>query len=268
MTDAPIVFVHGLFGFDRLTLGGADYFRRIPDALRAAGFVVPRPPRLSTAGSIAARAADLERYLTAHPDVVGKPVHLVAHSMGGLDARFLISRPRSADEPDLAARVLSLATVGTPHHGSPIADLVTAGGHETLARALGRIGADVHGIADLTTDACRAFNASYPDRDGVRYVSVAGRFTPPSLFGAPLGVLGLTHRLIRDREGDNDGLVSVRSATFGERPDRWTFLGVWDVNHFRMINWGSNLVPTPAELADDSIVAAYKSLVAAVVRGE
>jgi hypothetical protein len=34
---APIVLVHGIFGFDQLTLGGVkitDYFRQVPHALR------------------------------------------------------------------------------------------------------------------------------------------------------------------------------------------------------------------------------------------
>lgn len=63
---APIVLVHGIFGFDQLTLGGAnlaEYFRRIPEALRSAGHVVPPPPRLNPAGSVAERAGDLQRYL-------------------------------------------------------------------------------------------------------------------------------------------------------------------------------------------------------------
>jgi hypothetical protein len=44
---APIVLVHGLFGFGQLKLAGvgvADYFWLMPDALRAEGHVVPEPP--------------------------------------------------------------------------------------------------------------------------------------------------------------------------------------------------------------------------------
>jgi triacylglycerol lipase len=257
MTEAPIVFVHGLLGFDRLPLGVGEYFRGIPEALRRLGYVVPPPPKLNPAGSIASRADDLERHLNTHPDLVGKRFHLIAHSMGGLDARYLISTRGNA----IADRVISLTTVATPHHGSPIADLVKAG-HEPLARALTNIGVDILGVADLTAAACREFNYRHPNSGGIRYSAIAGRFTPPSFLGAPLGILAPFHKHIFDLEGDNDGLVSIRSAT----PAGWTSLGVWQANHFRIINWGTNLVPTPAELADRSIVEGYVRVVAEVTR--
>src|SRR5438874_2494875 len=44
-------------------------------------------------------------------------VNLVAPSMGGLDCRDMISSLGMAD------KVASLTTVGTPHHGSPVADI-------------------------------------------------------------------------------------------------------------------------------------------------
>ena len=259
MTDAPIVLVHGLFGFDRLALSRADYFRRIPESLRAAGYLVPNPPRLNLAGRIEDRAADLTEFLTTDPDVAGKPLHLIAHSMGGLDSRFLLKNNR-----ELASRVRTLTTIGTPHHGSPIADLVVAGGQPVLARFLERLGLDTNGIADLTTEACRRFNEEIGDPAGVRCFSIAGGFEPPNVLGAPVGLLGLAHHIIRNKEGDNDGLVSVRSAKFGASRENWTYLETWDANHFRLINWGTNFVPTPAELADETIIEKYKTLIATV----
>jgi len=38
-------------------------------------------------------------------------------------------------------------------------------------------------------------------------------------------------------------------------------LETWEGNHFRLINWGLNLVPSPAELGDETIVDNYKALV-------
>src|SRR5262252_6205372 len=131
MTDenAPIVLVHGILGFNQLTLGGArlaEYFRLIPEALRAAGHFVPEPPQLKSTCSVAERAQDLRSYLESDSDLTGRKVHLIAHSMGGLDSRFLIAKL------GLANRVLSLTTIGTPHHGSPIADLVVRGTNPVL----------------------------------------------------------------------------------------------------------------------------------------
>ena len=252
--SAPIVLVHGLFGFNQLTLGGlkvTDYFRLIPEALRRDGHVVPEPPQLNPAGSVAERAQDLKDYLqdANRSDVFQNQVHIIGHSLGGLDSRFMISKLGMAD------RVLSLTTIGTPHHGSPIADIVVSGVNPILNEFMNHLGVDVQAARDLTTDACRRFNDEVPDADGIQYFSIGGRFEPPRLFETPLG---LAHDIIASTQQSNDGLVSVASATMG-RP-AWTPLDAWEASHFRMINWGTNLVPTPLELADSSIVEKYRTL--------
>jgi triacylglycerol lipase len=256
--DTPVVLVHGIFGFDQLTLGGiriADYFRLIPHTLRAQGNIVPEPPQLNPAGSVAERAQDLKNYLQSNSDVAGKKVNIIAHSMGGLDSRYLISKL------DMADRVLSLTTIGTPHHGSPIADMVIAHTNPILNSFVKHLGVDIKGVSDLTTDACRGFNNEVLDSPNIHYRSVAGQFEPPRILGEPLGLLGLTHEIIRGKEGANDGLVSVESARFGQDPNNWTFLGTWAANHFRLVNWGMNIVPSPSELFDETIVDNYKALV-------
>lgn len=256
---APTVLVHGILGFNQLTLGGskiADYFRLIPDALRSDGHVVPEPPQLNPAGSTAERAQDLKNYLQNpnRPEVFGQKVHIIAHSMGGLDSRFMIAKLGMAD------RVLSLTTIGTPHHGSPVADIVIKGASPALNQSMEHLGIDIKAAFDLTTDACRQFNNEVSDAPGISYFSIAGQFEPPRIFGAPQGLFGLTHDLVAKTEKSNDGLVSVASATLAERPG-WTSLSVWDANHFRVINWGANLLPSPIELADHTIVEKYRSLV-------
>src|SRR5437763_959212 len=112
----PIVLAHGLMGFDAVRVGGfrvRGYYPGIEESFRAAGNRVFGARVHPTAG-IAQRAAELRELIDhASPQ---EPVHLLAHSMGGLDARYMISRL------DMADRVLSLTTIGTPHRGSPIAD--------------------------------------------------------------------------------------------------------------------------------------------------
>lgn len=252
---APIVLVHGILGFNQLTLGGArlaEYFRLIPEALGAAGHVVPEPPRLNLAGSVAERALDLKNYLQSHSEVAGRKVHLVAHSMGGLDSRFMISRLGMTD------RVSSLTTIGTPHHGSPIADIVVKGTNPVLNKFMEHLGVDVKGVFDLTSEACRKFNDDVPDAPTVRYFSIAGQFEPPRILGVPQGLLGLTHEIIAKTEKDNDGLVSLASATL-ERAG-WQVLDAWGGNHYRLINWGENIAPAPLELIDNTIAQKYLSL--------
>lgn len=254
---APIVLVHGILGFSQLTVGGlktADYFRHIPEALRRDGHLVPTPPRLNPAGSIIERAEDLKNYLQHQNETLDRKVHIVAHSMGGLDARYMIAKLGMAD------RILSLTTIVTPHHGSPIADLVQQHTNPAVNQFVEHLGIDIKGAVDLTTGACRQFNLDVGDSQGVAYFSIAGQFEPPRLFEKPHGLLGLTHDLIREREQSNDGLVSVASATFAERSASWTSLGVWNANHFRIVNWGTDILLTPSELIDNTILEGYRSL--------
>jgi hypothetical protein len=88
---APIVLVHGIFGFSQLTLGGlkiAEYFRLIPDALGRDGHVIPTPPQLNPAGSIAERAQDLKNYLQSHNEILNKKVHTRCAQFGWTGCAF------------------------------------------------------------------------------------------------------------------------------------------------------------------------------------
>ena len=126
----------------------------------------------------------------------------------------------------MAERVLTLTTLGTPHRGSPCADLgVRAlGGTRALWDVL-RL--PYQAYFDLTTAACRAFNKQTPDSPAVRYFSVSGRIDEAwrSLRWLP------GQKIVERVEGLNDGVVSVASATWGESLD------VWPGDHLNLINW-------------------------------
>lgn len=255
MKNAPIVLVHGICGFNKLTVGGsnvAEYFRGIPDALRNAGYTVPEPPALPPTASIVDRARALKTYLNS-PSLEGQRVHIIAHSMGGLDARYLISSLGMAD------RVLSLTTIGTPHLGSPIADLIEAKLDPVLGGIAASLELDIDGIHDLTTQACADFNRANKDNPNVCYFYVSGSFSP-SPMAMPFNILGYTCDVIQRAEGDNDGLVSVTSAAYGGTKSTWINLGAWKANHFRLINWGKNIVPSLSENWDKSIVNNYLAM--------
>jgi hypothetical protein len=57
------------------------------------------------------------------------PLHLIGHSSGGLDVRLLtapgVALPTAIDVERLAARVRTVITVSTPHHGTPVASFFT-----------------------------------------------------------------------------------------------------------------------------------------------
>jgi triacylglycerol lipase len=212
--------VHGFFGYDRIALGRwtlAEYFHGVDRSLRAVGNRV-LIPRLSPTDGIAERAAQLKAFLDRHSP--GEPVHIFAHSMGGLDSRYMITHLGMAD------RVLSLTTLGTPHRGTSYIDWMVKRFGFFARPALDALGIARRGFRDLTTMSCVDFNQQTPDRPKVRYFSVVGRCEGPWL-GFPWT---LSQRLVERHEGPNDGVVSVTSATYGEHTE------VWEGDHLALIN--------------------------------
>jgi triacylglycerol lipase len=222
---APLVLVPGLLGygevrvFDRTLF---SYFANLPAVLRAAGNTV-HVARLHPVASVAYRAWQLRGFLESV--VPGRAVHLLAHSMGGLDARYLISRLGMAD------RVLTLTTLGTPHRGTAFADWCVRRFGRLVRPMLAQFALPYHAVGELTRERCRLFNEHVPDAPGVRYFSVAGRHTASWL--SP--VWRLPHAIVARDEGPNDGLVSVASATYGES------CSLWEGDHLSLINWHSPL---------------------------
>ncbi|HWE03411.1 MAG TPA: alpha/beta fold hydrolase [Tepidisphaeraceae bacterium] len=223
----PIVLHHGVFGLANVQIGKLrfPYFRGgIEAAIAARGHPLITPRVHPTAG-IATRARELKAIILRQLKILGRedePVIVLAHSMGGLDARYMIHRL------GMASRVRALVTIATPHRGSAYADwclkhLGQRLGGLSLARFL-RL--DVQSMSDLTTAACGRFNEEVPDSPLVRYYSVSGarpwnKIPPFALH---------SWKVIHDAEGDNDCLVSVRSSIWGKH------LGIWPVDHLREIN--------------------------------
>ena len=155
-------------------------------------------------------------------------VNLVAHSMGGLDARYLIS------VMGLHHVVNSLVTISSPHKGSYLATylqsqpdrlttIVTDFANWLGSNALVDGDSDFEtAVKQLTPDYVEhEFNPSVPDHDSVKYWSIAGQAGKGP--GTPINpVLRVFNSVLFETEGLNDGMVSVDSAEWGE------FLGTID----------------------------------------
>jgi triacylglycerol lipase len=222
----PLVLHHGFGGMPGFKIGPVrlNYFRGIDRALIAGGRRVIVPRVHPTAG-IPTRAEQLKQQIIDALDEAGRPdepVIIVGHSMGGLDARYMIHNL------GMASRVAALLTVTTPHRGSPVADwcLNHFDRRIPMIRLVERLGWDLQAARDLTTDRCRRFNDEVPDSPLVKYfsISAARPWHLVPAFAMP------AHRIIRHAEGDNDGLVSVRSSTWGDT------LGTWPADHWHTIN--------------------------------
>jgi triacylglycerol lipase len=219
---SPIVLAHGLLGFARFAVRGitvATYFRGIPRFLEDLGNRVILTAVPAT-GSIAARSEALRREIQSHVD--REPVHVIAHSMGGLDCRHMITHL------DMSRQVLSLTTLGTPHRGTCFADC----GVDLTERIgvfswLRRSPLDHEAFEDLRTDRCAQFNLATPDASDVLYLSVAGVKPRNEMLYA----LRWSHDVIAQKEGPNDGLVSAQSARWGQ------FLGEWNCDHINLVGW-------------------------------
>ena len=128
----------GFFGFDNL--GDLAYFAHARDVLhdwcgRQGIDVRLHTVATSPTASLRHRAAEVVRRMhevlsaadAETPGAAGEsPVHLVGHSSGGLDARLVVTPDVVLNDTDvpaesLAARVRTVVTLATPHHGTPVA---------------------------------------------------------------------------------------------------------------------------------------------------
>ncbi|CDK26864.1 unnamed protein product [Kuraishia capsulata CBS 1993] len=246
MPQYPIVLCHGFFGFDQLLIlpnpstvkrkllswfgyeqpqGKSDvqyaaedyklweYFKGVGKELRARGLTV-LIARVPPFGTVEERAQVLNGFITANLGE-GTKVNLIAHSMGGLDCRYLISRVE-----DKKFEVASLTTVSTPHHGSSIADIIVQ--NVPLPKVPGNT------IYQLSQEYCDTeFNPETPDDPRVLYFSYGSRCKPSwtNPFYYPW-------KLLKQKEGPNDGMVSCQSARWGQ------YMGtIENVDHLELLNW-------------------------------
>tara|TARA_B100000029_G_scaffold135673_1_gene130154 strand:- start:988 stop:1722 length:735 start_codon:yes stop_codon:yes gene_type:complete len=235
--EGTIVLAHGMLGVLQAVLNRdriEHYFQGIPEWLRAAGndVVITLVPGI---GSIERRAEALKAGILAKAN---GPVHVIGHSQGGLDARHMITHL------GMAGQVRSLTTIGTPHRGSPIAELgVTLSDRAGVLHILENTAMDTQAFHDLQPGNMALFNERTPNVDAVRYRSVTGAGNPKTMFPT----LRLCHRYIQKREGQNDGLVSTASAAWGEEVAEWpgdhaNQIGLFCENHFDWRkHWGEML---------------------------
>ncbi|MDQ6996967.1 MAG: alpha/beta fold hydrolase [Mariprofundus sp.] len=198
-----VVLIHGLFGFRKLLW--LEYFHGVRQLYDSMGLRV-LALSLPWAGSIDQRAHALAQQLADEPG----PLHLLAHSMGGLDARYWITHLSGA------GKTVSLTTLSTPHHGSAAADLVCQ------AYSPFRLFA---GVCDLTTNHLKIFNAATPNHPDVIYRS----YSAARPVAEHPWIVRHQGRYIQRLEGNNDAQVSLQSATWGEH------INTLPCDHFELI---------------------------------
>lgn len=238
-TRHPIVLMHG-FGVGASFRRGGHLHKEAMH-LRSRG-VRAVAPNVSPYNTVRARSKMWEQRLSRVLDETNADrLSLITHSMGGLDARYLISKLGWHDTVEV------LVTVAAPHRGSSVASLILS-----QPDALRKWFADMadwlgtHILKDGTANIRQAlqeltpeymqntFNEEVPNHPDVRYWSYgcqAGRGT--SIPIDPLFRYLNNH--LYEQEGVNDGIVSVQSARWG------TYLGTVDADHARQVGLQSSL---------------------------
>lgn len=212
-TRYPIILAHGLAASDRSARHPA--WGRIPETLRARGAVVYCGGQ-DAWGSIETGAAQLARTVRrAMAEQHCKRVNIIAHSKGGLEARYLISGMGFGE------KIASLSTVSTPHRGSRVAEILLYArpGVALWARRNDAYWA-AHG--DEKPETLRAGEQLTP-----RYLAQFNRENPdaPAVFYQSWGTeirrthgdtaMMLTRGLFYPAHGVSDGLVTPDSAKWG-----------------------------------------------------
>jgi len=263
----PIVLAHGIARFDILleilktkaNLPDTQlndrfhYFKGIKPHLEAHGFKVFHPNQ-DFAGSVELRSEQLKDRINEVIAATGAAkVHIIGHSMGGLDARHMIADKGMAD------RVASLTTIGTPHLGTILADQILGNGGVFLMDLMRRV-INLDGFADLTVTVCEQFNRRVEDfeaRNNVVYQTYASAEDLHLVF-APLVPSWI---FIRDHEGKNDGLVPLKSqqwnreliASDGTRKPVLQKLFPFPADHLNQVGWWDPQEAIRAVLAFESV---------------
>jgi triacylglycerol esterase/lipase EstA (alpha/beta hydrolase family) len=108
----PVILAHGYLGFGKL--GPFPYFNNVKQMLAQGGIEDVHATDVMPKGSLDTRSQELAAQIRQL--VPNGKVNVIAHSMGGLDSRYLIARGGR----DI---IQTLITLGTPFRGTLAADI-------------------------------------------------------------------------------------------------------------------------------------------------
>jgi pimeloyl-ACP methyl ester carboxylesterase len=285
MTPLLIVFVHGLFGWGEVrdrSRWPKDYWNGVREFFekefgsRPDLHLIPFTPSLPSVDSIEARGAALkdriEDILKQCPP--GAKVHLIAHSRGGMDARWVIA------QPGMAGKIASLTTIGTAHRGTTfmtwahtMLPVFRLGGRllkgiEDLKRRLGIHSSEFYyhflqgyncsveqfrrALYPLTLKGATEFNAALAEQERL----LRTRSDHPVIYRAygghvacvGLPFLKISHAIINwfgtsdERYSGNDGATSVWSAHYPWQDDDQAdgmsaYVETVSLDHYEQVNW-------------------------------
>ncbi len=238
-TRYPIVLAHGM-GASAEILGIMDYWWDIPEAIQDEGgsvYVTSVNGMDSTANKAKSFRLQVLQILAASG---AAKVNIVGHSHGTIYTRYAITNL------GLSSKVASHTSISGPHRGSSVADTIFNVVPQTQWTLVGDVLDFVYAFVfgdtnpnslengwEMTRNYMQnTFNPNCPNISGLYYQS----WTSKIRYFANSVILQIPWLICSYYEGDNDGLVSVNSAKWGNF--RGVIEGAWwsgGVDHLNIV---------------------------------
>lgn len=228
-TKYPIMLVHGMGYRDRKYL---NYWGRIPKRLEQNGAEIFYGNQDANA-TIEENARQLEKRLDEILEITGaEKVNIIAHSKGGLEARYLISTLKRNEQ------IASLSTISTPHNGSvtvkkllefPEIIIKTTGKTvDFFMKICGDKNPDTCKVFyQLSSDFAEKFNACNPDSENIYYQSFG--FAMKNSFSDIFMII--PHFVVSRIEGENDGLLSENAVKWTNYQGTYKSVSLRGISH-------------------------------------
>lgn len=208
----PIVLVHGAGVEDNYNAGEIiGSWGTIPKVIRKQGVPIFFGKTEPWASVVDNAQRLKESILTFQKEYDIEKFNIIAHSMGGIESRYMITHL------GMAKSIASLTTISTPHRGLKTIDEL----HNTklYLRIIELLATKYFGSYEeflkmslrLKHSNCVLFNRETPNMEGVYYQSYGADMK--AMKYDPL--LSVSYKIISYYDGENDGLVPVRSARWG-----------------------------------------------------
>ncbi|MDE6774939.1 MAG: hypothetical protein K2J37_01330 [Ruminococcus sp.] len=251
-TKYPIFMIHGM-GFRDSEIG---YWGRIPDTLKKYGAKVFFGFQDAN-GSIESNCVKLEKSLLDFISESGtEKVNIIAHSKGGIEARYLISTM------GLGKYIASVTTISSPHNGSKtmdklmkLPDFLLRGGSSVFDFFM-KLGGDGNPqtyrcLEQLTTGFMNGFNEKNPDEPDIYYRSYA--FEMRSVFSDV--IMAVPWATVKMLNGRSDGMLSPEEVAWGDFKGVFTGTGRRGISHpdevdMRRVNFSRRKPESQYEISD------------------
>jgi len=231
-TRYPVVLQHGFGGSGNP--GEGAYFFQVRETLSEEGYLVFTPtvePIQGTENRGVVLASQLDAWRS---EGMARRFNVIGHSQGALDARYVVSTLGRN------GWVASIVSVGTPHRGTPVADVILGAIEDDpvpepwvdlavdAVTALYGIEGEDHSLEAalnaFATDTMAEFNAQNPDHPDVYYGSWAGiscgvlDLNCQAACGGEVvdPLLAITHFILYLYGIESDGMVPLESAKWGD----------------------------------------------------